>query len=51
MRFSPKNLGFNVGMFGTIFGQSGTMFEIGFGPGTDVFGFCYVVWCLGLFFA
>ena len=51
MILSPKILGLDVGMFGTIFGQSRTMFEIGFGPGTDVFGFCCVVWCLGLFFA
>ena len=51
MRFSPKIFRQNVGMFGTVFGQARTMFEIGFGPETDVFGFCYVFWRLGLFFA
>ena len=29
-------------MFGTVFGQSRTVFEIGFGPWSDIFGFCYV---------
>ena len=51
MRFSPKILELNVGMFGTIFGQYRTMFEIGFGLETYVFGFCCVFWCLGLFLA
>ena len=47
--FNPKILGLNVGMFGTIFGQSKTVFEIGFGPETNFFGFCCVFWCLELF--
>ena len=51
MRFSPQILGLNIGMFRTIFRQSRTVFEIGFGLGTDVFRLCYVFWCLGLFFA
>ena len=49
VRFSPKILALNVVMFETIFCQSRTMFEIGFGLRTDVFGFCCVFWCLGLF--
>ena len=48
VRISPKILGMNVGMFGT--GQSKIVLRIGFGPGTDVFGFRCVFWCLGLFF-
>ena len=48
---SPKILGLNVGMFGTIIGQSRIVLRIGFGLGTYVFGFCYVFWCLGLFLA
>ena len=51
MRISPKILGLNVGMFRTIFGQSKIVLRIGFDPGTDVFGFRYVFWCLGLFLA
>ena len=42
IRISPKILGLNVGMFGTVFEQSRIMLRIGFGPGTDVFGFCCV---------
>ena len=48
---SPKILGLNVGMFGTVFGQSRIVLRIGFGPGTDVFEFCCVFWCLGLLLA
>ena len=48
---SPKILGLNVGMFGIVFGQSRILLRIGFCPGTDVFGFRCVFWCLGLFFA
>ena len=51
MRFSPKILGLNVGMFGTMFRQSRTVFEIGFGLEIDVFGYCCVFGCLGLFLA
>ena len=50
MRISPKILGLNVGMFGTVFEQSRIVLRIGFGPKTDVFGFCCVFWCLRLFF-
>ena len=32
-------LGLNVGMFGTVFGQSRIVLRIGFSLGTDVFGF------------
>ena len=49
MRISPKNLGLNVGMFGTIFRQSRILLSIGFGPRIDVFRFRCVFWCLGLF--
>ena len=28
MQFSPKILGLNFGMFGTVFGQSGTEFRL-----------------------
>ena len=51
MRISPKILGLNVGMFGTIFGQSKIVLRIGFDPGTDVFRFRCMFWCLGLFLA
>ena len=51
MRISPKILGLNVGMFGTVFRQSGIVLRIGFGPRTDVFGFRCVFWYFGLFFA
>ena len=29
----------------------GLCLKIGFGPGTDVFWFCCVFWCFGLFLA
>ena len=51
MQISPKILGLNVGMFGTIFGQFRIVLRIGFSLGIDVFGFRCVFWCLGLFFA
>ena len=51
VRISPKILGLNVGMFGTVFGQFRIMLRIGFSPGIDVFGFRCVFWCLGLFLA
>ena len=51
LRISPKILGLNVGIFVTLFGQSRIMLRVGFGPGTDVFEFRCVLWCLGLFFA
>ena len=51
VRINPKILGLNVGMFGTVFGQSRIVLRIGFGHGTYVFGFRYVFWCLGLFLA
>ena len=51
MRISPKILGLNVGMFRIIFEQSRIVLRIGFGPGTDVFEFRCVFWCLGLFLA
>ena len=44
-------LGLNVGMFGTVFGQSRIVLRIGFSLGTDVFGFRCVFWCLRLFLA
>ena len=49
MRLSPKILGPNVGMFGTDFGRSRTVFEIGFGLETmsSSFVVCFGVWgCL-----
>ena len=51
VRFSPKILGLNVGMFGTVFGQSRTVFEIGFSPGTNVFGFFLCVLVFGVVFS
>ena len=51
VRISPKILGLNVGMFGIVFEQSRIVLRIGFGPGTDFFGFPCVFWCLGLFLA
>ena len=42
MQFNSKILGLNIGMFGIVFEQFRTMFEIGFGPGIDVFRFCCV---------
>ena len=48
---SPKILGLNVGMFGTVFGQSRIVLRIGFGLGIDVFGFHCVFLCLGVFLA
>ena len=45
MRFSPKILGLDVGLFGIVFAQSRIVLKIGFGPGIDVFGFCCVFWC------
>ena len=44
-------MGLNVGMFGTVFGQSRIVLRIGFGPATDVFGVHCLFWCLGLFLA
>ena len=38
-------------MFGTIFGQSRIVLRIGFGLEINIFGFCCVFWCLGLFLA
>ena len=35
MRFSPKILGLNVGMFYTVFGQSRIVLRIGFGSKID----------------
>ena len=49
MRISPKILGLNVGMFGTIFGQSRIVLRICFGLGIDVFRFRCMFWCLGFF--
>ena len=49
MRFSPKILGLIVGMFRIVSGSSGKCSRIGFDPGTNVFGFCCVFWCLRLF--
>ena len=51
MRISPKILGLNVGMFGTVFGKSRIVLRIGFGPRTEVFMFRCVFWCLRLFLA
>ena len=31
-------------IFGTVFGQSRIGLRFGFDPGTDVFGFCGVLW-------
>ena len=42
MRFSPKILGLNVGMFGLFSGSPGLWLEIGFDPKTDAFGFCCI---------
>ena len=39
MLFSPKILGLNVGMFGTVFGQSGTKFQ-------TVIGLCMLFLCV-----
>ena len=39
MQFSPKILGLNVGMFGTVFGQSGTEFR-------TVIGLCLLFLCV-----
>ena len=38
MQFSPKILGLNVGMFGTVFGQSGSKFR-------TVIGLCVLFLC------
>ena len=51
MRISLKILGLNVGMCGTVFGQSRIVLRIGFGPRTDVFGFRCVFWFLRIFLA
>ena len=46
VRISPKILGLNVGMFGTIFGQSRIMLRVGFVPGlmSSSFVVCFGVW-------
>ena len=49
MRISPKILGLNVGMFGTVSGSPRLCLRIGFDPRTDVFGFCCVFWCFWMF--
>ena len=49
MDLVPRFWDLMLEMFGTIFGQSRTVFKIGFGPENDVFGFCCVFWCLWLF--
>ena len=48
MRISPKILRLNVRM---CVGKSRIVLRIDFGPGTNVFRFRCVFWCLGLFFA
>ena len=47
--FSPKILGLKVEMLGLFSGSLGLCLKIGFGARTDVFEFCCVFWCLGLF--
>ena len=49
VRFSPKILGLNVGMFELFLGSPELCLEIGFDPGTDVFGFCCVFGVWGCF--
>ena len=49
MGIIPKILGLNVGMFGTVSDNPRLCLRIGFDSGTDVFGFCCVLWCFGLF--
>ena len=49
MRFSPKILGLNVGMFGLFSSSLGLCLEIGFDPKTGVFGFCCVFGIWGCF--
>ena len=51
MQISPKILGLNVGMFGTVFGQSRIGLRIGFGPRTDVFEFRCVFLVFGVVFS
>ena len=51
VRFSPKILGLNAENFETISGSPGKCSRIGFDPETNVFMFCFVFWCLGLFTA
>ena len=41
MQFSPKILGLNVGMFGTVFGQSGTEFRIVIGLCAGFMCYCW----------
>ena len=43
VRFSPKILGLNVGMFRLFLGNPGLCLEIGFDPETNVFRFCFVL--------
>ena len=49
VRFSPKILGLNVGMFGLFSGNPRLCLEIGFDPRTDVFGFFCVFGVWGYF--
>ena len=44
MMFGPKILGLNVGIFGIVLGSPRPCLMIGFGPGTNVFGFGCVLW-------
>ena len=49
MQFSPKILGLNVGMFGTVSSSPRLCLRTGFDPGTNVFGFflcVLVVWAV-----